>query len=92
MRRRNASKGRGEAVWSCKAGEFGSGRAEELQKLSVAPLWPKTPSLPPSGCTRLSTHFQEGSPEPALLAEHTKGFIPVGIAETLALTTAAKAT
>ena len=41
---------------------------------------------------RLSTHFQEGSPEPALLAEHTKGFIPVGIAETLALTTAAKAT
>lgn len=37
-------------------------------------------------------HFQEHSPEPALLAEHTKDFIPVGIAETFTLTTAAKVT
>lgn len=37
-------------------------------------------------------HFQEHSPEPALLAEYTKDFIPVGIAETFTLTTAAKVT
>lgn len=37
-------------------------------------------------------HFQERSPEPALLAEYTKDFIPVEMAEMFTLTTEAKVT
>lgn len=47
-------------------------------------------SLP--GCTCLHTHFQEHSPEPALLAEYTNDVISVGIAEMFTLKTAASVT
>lgn len=50
---------------------------------SILPLLQRT-------CSRM--HFQERSPEPALLAEYTKDFIPVGIAEMFTLTTEAKVT
>ena len=71
---------------------------EELQeKPSVASSWPCHHQLMKSrlslpGCTWLPMHFQEHSPEPALLAEYTKDFIPDGIAEMFTLTAAANVT
>lgn len=70
----------------------------ELQeKPSITSPWPchhqlMKSRLPLPGCTCLRMHFQEHSPEPALLAEYTKDFIPVGIAEMFILTTTANVT
>lgn len=67
------------------------------EKPSVTASWPRPhqpgkSSLPLLQHTCLHRHFQEHSPELALLAEYTKDFIPVGIAEMLTLTTEGKVT